>query len=120
MTIAWIVVLLTLTPQAGAATECSEHDVCPDEQQAPSTLAELAPPPPMDEGASHTLAVGGDATALEHLGPMVLQRDGRSWSRITNWQSMREQEQKKTMRIITKRNRARIKKALDEIEKRGT
>jgi len=113
MTIAWIVVLLTLTPQAGAATECSEHDVC-------EQLAELAPPPPMDDGASHTLAVGGDAIALEHLGPMILQRDGRSWSRITNWQSMREEEQKKTMRIITKRNRARIKKALDEIEKRGT
>ena len=108
MTIAWIVVLLTLT-QAGAATECSEHDAC--EQQAPSTLAELAPPPSMDEGASHTLAVGGDAIALEHLGPMVLQRDGRSWSRITNWASMREEEQQKTMRIITKRNRARAKKA---------
>ena len=91
MTIAWIVVLLTLTPQAGAATECSEHDAC--EQQAPSTLAELAPPPPMDEGASHTLEVGGDATAFAHLGPMVLQRDGRSWSRITNWASMREEEQ---------------------------
>ena len=109
MTIAWIVVLLTLTPQAGAATECSEHDAC--EQQAPSTLAELAPPPPMDEGASHTLEVGGDATAFAHLGPMVLQRDGRSWSRITNWASMREEEQQKTMRIITKRNRARAKKA---------
>jgi hypothetical protein len=65
----------------------------------------------MDEGASHTLEVGGDATAFAHLGPMVLQRDGRSWSRITNWASMREEEQQKTMRIITKRNRARAKKA---------
>jgi hypothetical protein len=50
----------------------------------------------------------GQGTAkLDHLGPMVVNTDG-TLSRITNWETMTEMEQKNTLRIISKRNKQRL------------
>ena len=57
----------------------------------------------------HTLVVGGDPVQLDSLGPIVVNTDG-SLSRITNWAEMTEAEQKKTLRVVAKRNKARLRK----------
>jgi hypothetical protein len=49
----------------------------------------------------------GTTVKLDHLGPMVVNQDG-TLSRISNWDTMSEIEQKNTMRIIGKRNKQRL------------
>lgn len=61
------------------------------------------------------LANGGQTVKLDSLGPMVVNVDG-SLSRISNWDKMTEMEQKSTMRVLGKRNKARLE-ALKEKEK---
>ena len=61
------------------------------------------------------LANGGQTVKLDALGPMVVNVDG-SLSRISNWDKMTEMEQKSTMRVLGKRNKARLE-ALKEKEK---
>jgi hypothetical protein len=46
---------------------------------------------------------------LDNLGPMVINEDG-TMSRITNWQNMTAQEQETTLRVLAKRNKARLEK----------
>ena len=55
---------------------------------------------------TRTLVVDGAPVALDHLGPIVLNLDG-TVSRITNWDEMTEEEQKRTLRVVAKRNKAR-------------
>lgn len=50
---------------------------------------------------------GGTTIKLDHLGPMVVNVDG-SLSRISNWEAMADIEKKNTLRIIGKRNQARL------------
>ncbi|KAG9530511.1 hypothetical protein KCU93_g2566, partial [Aureobasidium melanogenum] len=49
----------------------------------------------------------GEGVALDHLGPMVVNKDG-TISRITNWDKMAEIEKKNTLRILQKRNKQRL------------
>ena len=49
------------------------------------------------------LTVGGDAVALDHLGPIVINLDG-TLTRIANWAEMTEREQAITKRRVAKRN----------------
>lgn len=49
----------------------------------------------------------GEGVALDHLGPMVVNKDG-TISRITNWDKMADIEKKNTMRILQKRNKQRL------------
>ena len=44
---------------------------------------------------------------MDALGPMVVNVDG-SLSRISNWDKMTDMEQKSTMRVLGKRNKARL------------
>ena len=44
---------------------------------------------------------------LDHLGPMVVNVDG-TMSRISNWDTMADIEKENTLRIIGKRNKARL------------
>ncbi|OAG00104.1 uncharacterized protein CC84DRAFT_1049204, partial [Paraphaeosphaeria sporulosa] len=44
---------------------------------------------------------------LDHLGPMVVNRDG-TLSRIGNWEQMTDIEQKNTLRVLMKRNKLRL------------
>eukprot|EP01039_Chlorochromonas_danica_P010612 gene10612-11759_t len=43
---------------------------------------------------------------LDALGPVIINSDG-TVSRIANWHTLTEEEQKKTFRLISKRNQAR-------------
>lgn len=44
---------------------------------------------------------------LDALGPMVVNHDG-TLSRIENWDQMSEIEQQNTLRVLNKRNKARL------------
>ncbi|PVI01042.1 hypothetical protein DM02DRAFT_490550, partial [Periconia macrospinosa] len=44
---------------------------------------------------------------LDHLGPMVVNRDG-TLSRIGNWAEMTEIERRNTLRVLGKRNQLRM------------
>ena len=50
--------------------------------------------------------VGGAASQLDELGPVIINEDG-SIRRITNWNKLSQFEQNNTMRIIGKRNQRR-------------
>ena len=63
---------------------------------------------PASDGAQ-SVAVGGEAVAMEELGPIVINTDGTT-SRITNWHEMTPAEQEKTRRVIVARNAKRLAK----------
>lgn len=44
---------------------------------------------------------------LDHLGPMVVNVDG-TLSRISNWDAMADVERENTLRVIGRRNKARL------------
>lgn len=66
----------------------------------------LLPLPESGLGAPQ-LEVGGEGVTLDHLGPMVVNKDG-SLSRIANWETMSEKERKNTLRVLGKRNQLRL------------
>lgn len=71
---------------------------------------------PSDSGNAPTqidMSQGGTTVQLDHLGPMVVNTDG-TMSRISNWDNMAEIEKKATLRIIGKRNQARLEKLRKE------
>jgi hypothetical protein len=53
------------------------------------------------------LDVNGDGIKLDHLGPLVVNVDG-TLSRIANWAQMTEIERRNTLRVLGKRNKARM------------
>lgn len=66
-------------------------------------------PLPLPEPSSDAtqLNVNGDGVKLDHLGPLVVNKDG-SLSRISNWDNMAEIEKQNTLRILGKRNQLRL------------
>ena len=72
------------------------------ENQTPLGL----PQPPSDDAGTTNLNVGGEAVKLDHLGPLVVNKDG-TLSRIANWEHMTEIEKQNTLRILVKRNQIR-------------
>ena len=112
--------ILVALAMASFATCVSDGAMCPPVEPAPTAAADpLSLPAPWDAVASSSTATAqsvqsvaiGERKALEHLGPMVLGRDGRSYSRIKNWAAMGAAEQNRTRRVILRRNAARAKKA---------
>jgi hypothetical protein len=81
------------------------------QQDKPSTSTSdpLALPEPPTESTRTQLDVSGDGTTvkLDHLGPVVVNGDG-SLSRIENWDQMSDIERKNTLRVLGKRNAARL------------
>ncbi|KAL8365167.1 hypothetical protein RB595_004125 [Gaeumannomyces hyphopodioides] len=53
------------------------------------------------------LSGGQGSVTLDHLGPMVVNRDG-TMSRIANWAEMSDIERQNTLRILGKRNQLRL------------
>lgn len=64
-------------------------------------------PAPESDGPTTTLEVDGKAVVLDHLGPMVVGRDG-TVSRIANWHELSEIERRNTLRVLGKRNQVRL------------
>ncbi|KXT05165.1 hypothetical protein AC578_8346 [Pseudocercospora eumusae] len=64
------------------------------------------PPPTEDEASKLDMSSGGASFKMDHLGPLVVNKDG-TLSRIGNWEQMTELEKKNTLRILGKRNQLR-------------
>lgn len=66
-------------------------------------------PLPLPEPTSDAtqLNVNGEGVKLDHLGPLVVNKDG-TLSRIANWDKMAEIEKQNTLRILGKRNQLRL------------
>jgi hypothetical protein len=78
------------------------------QQQHPQSQPLPLPEPGSDDAATTTrLAVDGEAVRLDHLGPLVVHEDG-TMSRIANWAEMAEIEQQNALRILGRRNKARL------------
>jgi hypothetical protein len=74
----------------------------------PSSGQPLSLPEPSAASKAITLDVStGSAVKLDHLGPMVVNRDG-TLSRIGNWEQMADVERQNTLRVLGKRNKLRL------------
>lgn len=73
---------------------------------ATSPAAPLGLPAPSDVPASSSEP--NNVIKLDHLGPMIVNSDG-TISRIANWQNMSEIEKERSLRLLAKRNNARMK-----------
>lgn len=80
-----------------------------DQDQASTSVAPLPLPSPSTatDDTTTQLNVDGQAVKLDHLGPLVVNKDG-TLSRIANWESMAEIERQNTLRILVKRNQVRL------------
>ncbi|KAF2741725.1 hypothetical protein M011DRAFT_375420, partial [Sporormia fimetaria CBS 119925] len=65
------------------------------------------PEPPQDTNATTPDMSSGRGVKLDHLGPMVVNKDG-TLSRIANWEQMSDIERRNTLRILGKRNQLRM------------
>lgn len=88
-------------PNQPAETEASTAASQPNGQ--PLSL----PEPPANDNNTTQINVNGDGVKLDHLGPLVVNKDG-SLSRIANWDNMAEIEKQNTLRILGKRNQLRL------------
>ena len=84
-----------------AASQNNEHD----QESQPSQPLPLPAPSTSTDGTTK-INVDGQAVKLDHLGPLVVNKDG-TLSRIANWESMAEIERQNTLRILVKRNQIR-------------
>lgn len=80
--------------------------------EVPSEQTESKPqgtPLPLPEPTSNAtqLNVNGEGVKLDHLGPLVVNKDG-TLSRIANWDKMADIEKQNTLRILGKRNQLRL------------
>lgn len=84
------------------------HDNKKDSEPSSATGQPLALPPAAanDDAAATQVPVGGEGIKLDHLGPLVVNKDG-TLSRISNWAQMTEIERQNTLRILGKRNQLR-------------
>ncbi|KAJ3413970.1 hypothetical protein HDV05_007259 [Chytridiales sp. JEL 0842] len=55
---------------------------------------------------------------LDKLGPIVVNEDG-TMARITGWDKMTDIEKERTVRVLNKRNQARLKKLKEQLEREG-
>ena len=70
-------------------------------QSQPSQSTHTPLPLPASPSDATQLNVNGEGVKLDHLGPLVVNKDG-TLSRIANWNKMAEIEKKNTLRILGK------------------
>eukprot|EP00242_Pyramimonas_sp_CCMP2087_P006357 CAMPEP_0198207600 /NCGR_PEP_ID=MMETSP1445-20131203/11038_1 /TAXON_ID=36898 /ORGANISM="Pyramimonas sp., Strain CCMP2087" /LENGTH=115 /DNA_ID=CAMNT_0043880695 /DNA_START=340 /DNA_END=687 /DNA_ORIENTATION=+ len=87
------------TLQQGADAPVVEHE-------KEETLALPVTASTDHDSSEHIITVGGESIRMDKLGPIILNTDG-TMSRITNWPELTENEQKTTLRLISKRNKQR-------------
>lgn len=98
-----------------SSTFCSNPAPAGDPPSSGTRKEPLAlPEVPRARTAQLDMSNGDASVKLDHLGPMVVNADG-TLSRIANWENMAATEKEATVRIIGKRNQARLK-ALREKE----
>ena len=99
----------------------AQAEPAPEPQNSQDASAKPSPAPlPLPEPSSANatqLNVNGEGVKLDHLGPLVVNKDG-TLSRIANWDKMAEIERQNTLRILGKRNQLRLGNLRDEGAKR--
>jgi len=75
----------------------------------PAARLGLPPPDPEKRRGGQRLELGGSEVALDALGPLVIHKDGTA-SRIEGWAGKPEEEKRKVLRVLGKRNRERTEK----------
>ncbi|OSS47562.1 hypothetical protein B5807_07522 [Epicoccum nigrum] len=109
----------TTDAQAQARAQAQPASNPPNSQAASADPSPAPLPLPEPSSADATqLNVNGEGVKLDHLGPMVVNKDG-TLSRIANWDKMAEIERQNTLRILGKRNQLRLGNLRDEEAKRG-
>jgi hypothetical protein len=99
-------------PHTTDAQAQAQAQPAPEQQnsQSASSAKPSSAPLPLPEPSSSDstqLSVNGEGVKLDHLGPMVVNKDG-TLSRIANWDSMADIERQNTLRILGKRNQLRL------------
>ncbi|EKX53377.1 hypothetical protein GUITHDRAFT_101081 [Guillardia theta CCMP2712] len=77
------------------------------EEEVRSGVWSSVPALPAPSDAATTLQVGETVSLEDRLGPLVVNADG-SLSRIANWENMTEAEKANTLRVLGRRNGARL------------
>ncbi|SNX82180.1 uncharacterized protein MEPE_00886 [Melanopsichium pennsylvanicum] len=72
--------------------------------KAAQSVAPLGLPAPSEAPAS---SEANNVIKLDHLGPMIVNSDG-TISRIANWQNLSKVEKERSLRLLAKRNNARM------------
>ncbi|GAC98521.1 hypothetical protein PHSY_006115 [Pseudozyma hubeiensis SY62] len=80
------------------------NDTTDTKSQTAQSATPLGLPAPSDVPAS---SEPNNVIKLDHLGPMIVNSDG-TISRIANWQNMSEIEKARSLRLLAKRNNARM------------
>ena len=99
---------MSSTPENNNTT--TTNNKSPTQSQPDSVNSEeyLALPDASSSGTTKLdVSEGGSTVKLDHMGPLVVNQDG-SLSRIANWDQMAEIEKKNTLRVLGKRNKARL------------
>lgn len=94
---------------SGAEQLTASNTSTQQESQVDSNGVPLPLPAPADaeETSKLDMSSGSASVKMDAMGPLVVGQDG-SLSRIENWAQMTEMEKKSTLRIIGKRNQARL------------
>ncbi|KAF2824535.1 hypothetical protein CC86DRAFT_265490, partial [Ophiobolus disseminans] len=90
--------------QPSTSTPKSDQNI----EQHPSSGAPLSLPEPGKDTTTTSIDMskGGETVKLDHLGPLVVNKDG-TLSRISNWADMSDIERQNTVRVLGKRNQLR-------------
>ncbi|KAJ3878556.1 hypothetical protein F5051DRAFT_227357 [Lentinula edodes] len=83
----------------------SSAETASQETSSPSSIGLLPAPP--DAATKHLEVGSNQKVLLDELGPMVVNSNG-TLSRIANWSTMTEAEQKRTLRVLGSRNQLRL------------
>ena len=106
---------ITQTPQDGSSQTTTDSQAPP----SPSSFQPLPLPEPSSSNTTKIdMSAGGSTVKLDHLGPLVVNKDG-TLSRIANWEQMADIERQNTLRILGKRNMLR-REALQKAEEGST
>eukprot|EP01038_Epipyxis_sp_PR26KG_P005877 gene5877-8104_t len=71
------------------------------------------PPAPSDENEERVRQIKlGETISMDELGPIIVNSDG-TIRRITNWNNLTKQEKESALRLISARNKKRIKAIQD-------
>ncbi|ORX94027.1 hypothetical protein BCR34DRAFT_580217 [Clohesyomyces aquaticus] len=107
----------TFTPTFGIRTMSTNQTNASAVQTEDRKAAEKPlplPAPPSEDKDRKLEVVSEESMKLDHLGPMVVNRDG-TLSQISNWEHMTEIERTNTLRVLGKRNMLR-REALEKEE----
>ncbi|PYI10361.1 hypothetical protein BO78DRAFT_281785, partial [Aspergillus sclerotiicarbonarius CBS 121057] len=95
------------SPQDNPSTNTNTNNQNQTQEQEQTQRNEYLALPDAESATKLDVSGDGSTVKLDHLGPVVVNQDG-TLSRISNWEQMTENEQRNTLRVLGKRNKARL------------